>query len=277
MFEKLVESTNEKEIKKQSAYFGLTTVFYSILLLGILVWSVYSFDLSDLNGTSDLTLESLVTPAADTQPEPPQPRVNPQPKTNAPTNAARNYDVLINPVEDVRTSTKPPDGITTDRVSVQEIRRGVKYITGTEIDRTNFVGEGVRTGNSSPPVLETTKTKSNGDEIDIPPPPVVRKPENLREVKKPVMISKGVINSIAVKLPKPAYPLPAKAVNASGEVNVQVTIDENGDVVSAVATSGHPLLRAAAVNSAKQAKFTPTKLSDQPVKVTGLIVYNFVP
>jgi protein TonB len=59
-------------------------------------------------------------------------------------------------------------------------------------------------------------------------------------------------------------------------VVVQVLIDENGNVVSAHAVSGHPLLQAAAVGAARSAKFSPTKLSGQPVKVTGVIQYNFV-
>jgi TonB family protein len=78
-------------------------------------------------------------------------------------------------------------------------------------------------------------------------------------------------------LVKPPYPPAAKAVHASGAVNVQVTIDESGNVISASATSGHPLLKAAAVQAARSSKFSPTLLSGQPVKVTGVIVYNFTP
>jgi TonB family protein len=91
----------------------------------------------------------------------------------------------------------------------------------------------------------------------------------------PKSISGGIVNSKAINLPPPVYPAAAKAVRASGAVNVQVTIDEKGDVVSAEATSGHPLLRDVSVQAARQAKFSPTKLSGQPVKVTGVIVYNF--
>jgi TonB family protein len=92
----------------------------------------------------------------------------------------------------------------------------------------------------------------------------------------PKVINGGVINGKALSLPKPEYPPAALAVKASGAVNVQVTIDEEGTVVSAAAVSGHPLLRQAAEQAARQAKFSPTKLSGQPVKVTGVIVYNFV-
>jgi TonB family protein len=56
---------------------------------------------------------------------------------------------------------------------------------------------------------------------------------------------------------------------------VQVTIDETGKVISARAISGHPLLQAAATQAAYSARFSPTQLSGQPVKVTGTINYNF--
>lgn len=94
--------------------------------------------------------------------------------------------------------------------------------------------------------------------------------------KVPSQISGGVLNGKAVSLPKPAYPPAAKAVNAEGAVSVQVLIDENGQVISASAVSGHPLLRPAAVEAARAATFSPTLLSGVPVKVSGVIVYNFV-
>lgn len=90
-------------------------------------------------------------------------------------------------------------------------------------------------------------------------------------------ISGGVLNGKATNLVKPPYPPAAKAVRASGAVNVQVTIDEQGNVISASAVSGHPLLRASAVQAARASKFSPTILSGTPVKVIGVIVYNFTP
>ncbi|MCA1624408.1 MAG: energy transducer TonB [Acidobacteria bacterium] len=89
-------------------------------------------------------------------------------------------------------------------------------------------------------------------------------------------ISGGVVNGKALSLGKPAYPAAARAVNAEGAVNVQVEIDEEGNVVSANPVSGHPLLREAAREAALQSKFKPTLLSSQAVKVTGVLVYNFV-
>ena len=89
-------------------------------------------------------------------------------------------------------------------------------------------------------------------------------------------ISGGILNGKARSLPQPAYPAVAKAARQSGTVTVQVTIDERGCVVGARAVGGPPLLQAAAVQAAEQACFSPTRLSGQPVKVTGVITYNFV-
>jgi TonB family protein len=58
---------------------------------------------------------------------------------------------------------------------------------------------------------------------------------------------------------------------------VQVTVDEQGKVTSASAVSGHPLLRASAVAAAYAARFSPTTLSGKPVKIKGVITYNFAP
>jgi len=89
-------------------------------------------------------------------------------------------------------------------------------------------------------------------------------------------ISGGVLNGKASSLPKPDYPAAAAAVRAGGAVAVQVLVDENGDVIFAKAVSGHPLLRAAAVKAAREAKFSPTMLSGEQVKVSGVVTYNFV-
>jgi TonB family protein len=93
----------------------------------------------------------------------------------------------------------------------------------------------------------------------------------------PKTISKGVLNGTALTLTLPAYPAEARETKAGGGVNVQVTIDEQGNVVSAKAISGDPLLKAASEEAARNSKFAPTTLQGVPVKVTGVIYYNFVP
>jgi TonB family protein len=89
-------------------------------------------------------------------------------------------------------------------------------------------------------------------------------------------INGGVLNGKATSLPAPVYPDIARAAHASGPVNVRIVIDQGGNVIEATAISGHPLLRGAAMAAAKEAKFTPTRLSGEPVMVSGTLVYNFI-
>ncbi|MFZ0749128.1 MAG: energy transducer TonB, partial [Pyrinomonadaceae bacterium] len=106
-----------------------------------------------------------------------------------------------------------------------------------------------------------------------PPPPPKKEPT---PKPPPKVVSGGVLNGKAISKPQPVYPPIAKSARASGTVTVQVLVDESGKVVSAHAVSGHPLLQQSAVSAARQAKFSPTLLSGQPVKVSGVITYNFV-
>ncbi len=94
-----------------------------------------------------------------------------------------------------------------------------------------------------------------------------------RPILKPV--SGGVLNGTAISLPQPVYPEAAKRTRTAGLVSVEVILDETGKVISATAMSGPTLLREAAVQAALRAKFSPTKLSGQPVKVSGTINYKF--
>ena len=58
---------------------------------------------------------------------------------------------------------------------------------------------------------------------------------------------------------------------------VKVEIDERGKVIDARdMCQGPPYLSEASVAAALKARFTPTKLSGMPVKVKGIIQYNFV-
>jgi TonB family protein len=113
--------------------------------------------------------------------------------------------------------------------------------------------------------LDTNKTVVVVSDNAPPPAP--------RPLLKPV--SGGVLNGMALVLPSPLYPDTARRMNQAGMVQVEVVVDENGKVISARALSGPSTLRDVAVEAAYRARFSPTKLSGQSVKVTGQINYNF--
>lgn len=93
---------------------------------------------------------------------------------------------------------------------------------------------------------------------------------------KKAVVSGGVLNNKAIVKPAPAYPEEATAASVAGTVTVKIVLDEDGKVETAEAVSGHTLLRQAAVDAAYKASFPPTMLSGQPVKLSGVITYNFV-
>lgn len=102
-------------------------------------------------------------------------------------------------------------------------------------------------------------------------------PANTKSIQVVAGNNDKPINKSAMKLVKPIYPGAARAVRASGRVNVQITIDEDGNVIKAEAIDGHAFLKNAAIKAVRLSKFSPTLLSENPVKVTGVMVYNFTP
>src|SRR6185436_4081586 len=107
----------------------------------------------------------------------------------------------------------------------------------------------------------------NSEGLSLPadaPPPRILKP-----------MSGGVLNGKALSLPLPVYPQIAVRARTAGKVEVEVIVDESGKVISAQAVSGPAALRDAAMEAAKRARFSPTKLSGVPAKMVGLINYNF--
>jgi len=260
MFDNLVESSSHKEdLTRKGSFIGATLLIYGVLLVTFFVAGIYWYDAR--LGDMELELTTLVAPVPV-----PQQQKEPEQKAEAkPQKVEQNVDIRKELVADVAESRLPPKEISAKASDVPPVRRGVTTMVGTSDSNASSpmpAGPGAGTVVSAPARVQIA---------DEPPPPDAPKPTPPR-----APISGGVLNGKAISLPKPAYPPIARAAHASGTVVVQVLIDENGSVVSAHAVSGHPLLQGAAVGAARQARFSPTKLSGQPVKVTGVIQYNFV-
>ncbi|HEX6190440.1 MAG TPA: energy transducer TonB, partial [Pyrinomonadaceae bacterium] len=135
-----------------------------------------------------------------------------------------------------------------------------RFLDSLEVGKTN--------NDDEPNVTNVIATSEGGNASqDLPPEPWPG---------RAAPITGGVLNGKAGSLGRPEYPTAARANYDQGQVRVQILIDEFGKVISAVALSGPPTLREAAVKAALKSRFTPTRLMGQPVKVTGVIIYNFV-
>jgi protein TonB len=259
MFDNLVESSSHKDdIARKGSFIGVTLLVYAVLLLAFFVAGIYWYD-NHLD-QMELELTTLVAPV----PVPQAPKQEQKQEEAKPQKVEQNVDVRKELIADVAESRLPPKEISAKASDVPPVRSNVTTVIGGSNSNAQAP---MPAGPGSGAVTTTTAKVQIADEPP-PPAPVATPPR--------APISGGVLNGKAISLPKPAYPPIARAAHASGTVVVQVLIDENGNVVSAHAVSGHPLLQAAAVGAARQAKFSPTKLSGQPVKVTGVIQYNFV-
>jgi TonB family protein len=147
-----------------------------------------------------------------------------------------------------------------------QVKRVNREVVDTNMTVPPGVGAVIGVQNVDPPGNNANDAGA-GEQPPAPPKPP----------RRTAPISGGVLNGKAISLPRPPYPAIARSARASGTVIVQVTVDEEGRVISARAVSGHPLLQAAAVQAAYGARFSPTQLSGQPVKVTGTLSYHFSP
>jgi len=190
----------------------------------------------------------------------PQPSAQPSPAASVPANSASNTagPVKLNPepkseptVESTANKqpapNKPAPSLPTSSIATDKL-------TATNTAEV----KNVAANNSNTKVVLESE----------PPPSAAPRP-----ILRPV--SGGVLNGAAIYLPPPMYPETAKRMRTSGLVTVEVVIDENGKVISATAANGPSTLRESAIQAALRARFSPTKLSGQPVKVFGTISYKF--
>jgi len=260
MFDNLVESGSHKQdLSRKGSFLMGTVAIYLVIGITLFIAGIYLYDASV--DTSDLDFVTLVAPV----PVPPAQQQEQKQETAKPQKVEQNVDVRRELIADVSRAELVPKEVSTKASDVPPVRSGVTTVVGTA---NSNAAAPLSSGNGSGTVTTALPTKVD---IGEPPPPEAPKPTPPR-----APISGGVLNGKAVHLVQPTYPAIARQAHASGTVVVQVLIDENGNVVSAHAISGHPLLQAVAVSAARASKFSPTKLSGQPVKVNGVIQYNFV-
>ncbi len=252
MFDILVESSKRKNGKRASRYFVVTTAIYAIALLAIGIGTVISFSPAL---AEEYNLAAMLIPPVPSAPSAPQPvaRLQNTVRANAPLDIFAPPKKLVDilPVENVDLTLRPQP-----QVNNSGLPPGVGLVNGC-------IG-----------------CKVTNDEVVPPkPPPPIVKSETPKSETKPAgttKVSEGVLQGSAIKKQVPVYSAIAKAARASGMVQVVVTISEEGRVLDAQVINGHPLLRQAAVDAARQWIFTPTKLSNVPVKVQGVLSFNFV-
>jgi TonB family protein len=271
MFDNLVESeAGNKDLRSRRRYFAVSSIVVGILFTSAVVFSIYAAEYNI--AAAGFELVELISPeemepvADDTEP--------PMRQSSTPPAGSQipSRQIIMAAIEESPGDVPAEISVTANK---NLARPTGNYELG-RIDTDATPGPGAGSGRvagatpASGGTLSAQKPEVEPAEHTDPPPPAIKPPAS-----KPRTQSLGVINGKALSLPKPAYPPAAVALNLQGKVNVQVLIDESGKVISANALSGHPVLKAPAEKAALGAKFSTTYLSNVPVKVSGVIVYNF--
>ena len=275
MLDKLVESKNNgRENKRLSGFLMTTFMTMAFILLFGLIYSLFSQTL--ILGSGDLDAANLIAPVAFEPETPPEPekQIKQQPSEKV-------SDKIVSRVVNMQRPDESPIKLPTT-VSVTQNKYQARpnapfvlsAVDSTPTQAVSTVGENI-SGGKMKSLSDTIKPTDTTKNVEIETPPVIKQAAKPIAEKVKSVTTGGVVNSKAINLVKPLYSATARAMRIGGEVKVQVTIDEEGNVIAANAVSGNPLLRNSAEIAAKSSKFTPTTLSKQKVKVTGIIIYNF--
>jgi protein TonB len=88
-------------------------------------------------------------------------------------------------------------------------------------------------------------------------------------------ISQGVSQGLLIKRVQPKYPPAALAVRAQGAVQIEATINKEGNVTNLKVLSGDAVLARAALEAVRQWRYKPYYLDGDPVEIQTQITVNF--
>lgn len=250
MFDKLVESAKQKQGRRARRLFLATGVIYAAALTAFGVATIIGFKpaLAEEYNVFLRLIPPPPPPGRESQPPPVESKRKPTP-----------YLGFVEPKK--LTPVLPPDRA---RELVIEPRRPYWSVDGAP----NFAGPGRGDGvdggapNAAPP--------------PPPPPTPVAKPIVTPTPDQVVRLTSVLTQGRALRKIQPPYPAMARQARVQGSAQVQISISETGEVTSATLLSGHPLLREAALQAARQWLFIPTELNGRPVRAIGVITFNFM-
>jgi len=104
-----------------------------------------------------------------------------------------------------------------------------------------------------------------------PGPAIAVRPRDTR----PTRVSTGVLNGMLLSPIVPVYPAIARAAHVEGSVVIEAVISKAGRIESLSVVSGPEMLRTAALDAVRQARYAPYKLNGDPVEVQTVITVVF--
>jgi protein TonB len=246
MFDKLVESTKQKQGGRARRLFLTTGVIYAVTLTALGVATVIGFRPALAEEYEFLSI--LVPPPVPRGPDPNTATIRP------------NLNLAPKP------RFAPPE-------KIQPLPNLLDKMY-TEPPRWNLVSGGPTTTGIGPgDVILGAPPDSEAPPPPIPTPTPVVKPAPTPDPV--VRLTSKLTQGRVLRKVEPHYPTIAKVARVQGSVQVQIDISEAGAVTNVTLLYGHPLLREAAMQAAKQWLFIPTELNERPVRAIGVLTFNF--
>ncbi|HKY06376.1 MAG TPA: energy transducer TonB [Blastocatellia bacterium] len=261
MFDQLVVSATIRKKSARCLYFTATAAAWMTALTATIVAGIFAFDArldSDLKAMTPVALP-IVSRYGEREQKPDQGKRPQQDYVSARTPPKE----IVKP----STSPSPPDLSTPVDFTGSGDKGGpVGDPYGVKDGHPDGVRDGILHGTTTaapppPPPAETRKPQPE-------PTPVTKPPDVVRKTSV-------ILQGSAIRRVEPTYPSFAISARITGQVVVEVTVDEAGNVTQARALSGHALLRKVSVDAAYGWKWRPTLLNNVPVKVIGTITFNF--
>lgn len=244
MFDILVESARQKNGRRARRLFLATGAIYAVALAALGVATIIGFNTAL---AEEYYMLSVLVP-----PPPPQGYTETSPAHVKPDSVSRPSLAPPDKIID-----NPPPELTRHTDTLKPVA-GVPSWSGSGFEK--GWPDALRSDDTAPP--------------PPPPTPAVKPtptPTPVQVVRLTSVLTQGrVLHRVA-----PLYPTIAKQTRVQGQVQVQISISETGAVTDVILLSGHPLLRDAALQAAKQWTFIPTELNGQRVRAVGLLTFNF--
>ena len=256
MFDRLIESTNERRSARTWFFFAASSVVWSVVLAGVAIAGVM---LADARLDADFDRLSLVVPPPHSASPAPRARTSEPARQKDPSPGAA-FVAIVSP-RDTVAPPRPPAPFSGPIVPSAINGGDPNARVPGEPNGPGIGGDGRTVGAPIP--------------VPAPPQPSTSAAVETSTAAPPRLKHIGVITGLATRRVEPPYPPMAQSIGVQGAVVVSVTVSETGRVLEAHAVSGHPTLRQASIDAARRWQFSPTMLNGIPIKVIGTITFNF--
>lgn len=93
--------------------------------------------------------------------------------------------------------------------------------------------------------------------------------------EKILRVTESELRGAASQKIEPEYPAVARQIRLTGDVDLEVSIDNTGSVEKVTVLRGNTLLAGSSIQAIKRWKFTPFRLDGQATRAVGQIRFNF--